>query len=262
MSKILKRENLFMQFLDQHKELSIKETISLLNISEATARRMFLKLENQNKLIRCFGKVRSLQNYTEQSLYPYEYDSLLNENLTEKARISQRACSFINDDDAIFIGAGTTTYQLSLALANRIKQGDLKNIIITTNSLSNLEALESVSKVVLIGGDYRPSRRDFCGYISERLIRTLQFSKCFLGVDGIDIDNGLMAIDIDTARLDELILSRSKDTYVLASSDKFSKHFFINYAPITRVKHIITDSGLHQSIYDSIEKLQIDTLIT
>lgn len=262
MGKISKRENLFLQLLNQHKELSIKETISLLDISEATARRMFSKLEDQKKLIRCFGKVRSLQNYGNHPPYPYEYNDLLNKYLTEKARISQRACSFINDDDAIFIGGGTTTYQLALALANRIKQGDLKNIIITTNSLSNLEVLESVSKVVLIGGDYRPSRRDFCGYISERLIKTLQFSKCFLSVDGIDIDNGLMAIDIETARLDELILSRSIDTYVLASSDKFSKHYFVSYAPITRVKHIITDSGLQQSICDDIKKLQIDALIT
>jgi len=262
LGKILTRENLFLQILDQQKELSIKETTGLMNISEATARRMFIKLEKQNKLIRCFGKVMSLQNYSSQGFYPYEYNRLMNENSTEKARISKRACSFLNDGDAIFIGGGTTTYQFALALADRIKQGDLKSVIITTNSLSNLEALENVSKVVLIGGDYRPSRRDFCGYLAERLIRTLHFSKCFLGVDGIDIENGLMAIEIETARLDELIISRSKDTYVLTSSDKFSKNFFISYAPITRVQHIITDSALPQPKRDDMEKLLIETICT
>ena len=154
----------------------------------------------------------------------------------------------MESNDIIFISGGTTVAQFSRYLAERIKQGLINKVLITTNSVINAETLAPFTKVVFIGGEYRPQRRDVAGFLSERMLSGVHFNKCFLGIDAIDVDEGLMVFDVETGNLDELVSARSDTKYILADSQKFKKKSFITYSNITPSHVIVTDKKVDPDI--------------
>ncbi len=240
MKKTAAREELLMSQLHKRGKMSIKDITQCFNVSEPTARRIATSLAEKNKVLRTHGGIR----YIPGSEFEYSFDTLENKFVEEKRKIGKYASSLIKDNDIIFLEAGTTIQHLSMALAERLRNKELKNLIIFTNSLNNLNFLSSLCKVTVIGGEYRPERRDFSGYISEKMLKYLSFSCCFLGADAIDLNEGIMASDIETVRFDELLVTRSEKSIILADSSKFNRLSFVSYASINEISMIVTDNKL------------------
>jgi len=240
MKKKQLRESQLLDALGKKGHLNINEIIQMLDVSESTARRIIVELEERGLAIRKFGGIQVLPP----TQPTYSYTELEQEMIDEKIRIGQFACSLVSDNDVIYLFGGTTTYQMARSLEQKLLKNELRNITVLTTSLANVEVLGNCCKVILIGGEYRPQRRDFAGFIAEKLVKTISISHCFMGVDGINLEDGLMSYDVETARIDELIISRSALTTVLCDSSKFTKMSFISLSPIEKVKNIITDTGI------------------
>jgi len=247
MGKVSSREDEFLEVLKKRQKLSMSEIVAYFGISDSTARRLCVSLEKKGKIIRGFGGIHCAPDSTATRV-EYQYDVLEGENAFEKSQIGAYASGLVEDDDIIFISGGTTMAQFSRHLADRIKQGAINKVLITTNSVINAEVLAPFTKVVLIGGEYRSHRRDVAGFLSERMITGIHFNKCFLGVDAIDVNAGLMVFDVETGNLDELVSARSDTKYILADSQKFKKKSFITYSNITPTHVIITDRKLDPEI--------------
>jgi len=240
--KISNRQEYLLKKLLQVKQMTVEEVSNDLSVSLPTARRLCTKMANENLVIRTHGGIR-----IPPAIQPaYSFEQMQNENMREKTLIAEYAASkLIKNGQTIFLEAGTTVLQLAIALAHRIENEDLRNLTIYTNSLNNFETLKAVHPLNLIGGEYRPARRDFSGFISERIIRSLRFDMCFVGTDAISVDDGIMAYDESTVQFDELLINRSSSSIVLAQSSKFDRHSHISYAKISDVSAIITDGGLN-----------------
>jgi DeoR/GlpR family transcriptional regulator of sugar metabolism len=234
------REKQLLSTLEKQGKVTINETMSMFDISESTARRMLVNLERQGLAIRSFGGIQKLPKV--QTIY--SYTELEQEMIDEKIRIGQKAVAFVNDNDVIFISGGTTVMQMAISLKEKLLKKEIRNLTVLTSSLVIVELLGNASKLIVIGGEYRPQRRDFAGFMAEKFIKTISINKCFIGVDGINIDDGLMSYDVETARLDELIIQRSNIITVLCDSSKFSKTGFVTLAPIDCATAIVTDAGL------------------
>ena len=243
--KVHNRQEYLLKKLAQVKQMSVEDVSNDLRVSLPTARRLCTKMANENMVIRTHGGIR----IPPVAQLPYSFKEMQNEQVKEKALIAEYACGLIRSGQTIFLEAGTTVLQLAIVLARRIENRDLTGLIIYTNSLSNLDVLEPVHVVNVIGGEYRPARRDFSGYISERTIRNLRFDMCFVGTDAIDPHDGIMAHDASTVQFDELLIQRSATSVVLAQSSKFNRHSFISYAALSDVSYIITDSALPMEIH-------------
>lgn len=247
MGKVSSRENEILEVLKKRHKLSMTEIITLFDISDSTARRLCVSLEKKEKIIRGFGGIYYSPDVTSLKT-EYSYEILEGENAAEKSQIGAYASELVEDGDIIFISGGTTVAQFSRHLAARIQQGLVKKLLITTNSVINAETLAPFTKVLLIGGEYRPQRRDVAGFLSERTIAGVHFNKCFLGIDAIDVDAGLMVFDVETGNLDELVSARSDTKYILADSQKFKKKSFISYSKITPSHVIVTDKKVDPEI--------------
>jgi DeoR/GlpR family transcriptional regulator of sugar metabolism len=244
MGKIADRKSQLIDRLENCGKMSVTDIAAFFQISLPTARRMCAQLEKEQQVIRTHGGVRFVPSVKTS----YAFDIIDSKYSEEKAAIAKNASMLVKNDQIIFLESGTTVKQFALALAVRIRNKQLSNIAVYTNSLVNLEILESVCKVNLVGGVYRPERRDFCGLLSERLLRTLRFNACFIGADGLNLSDGIMAMDVETVRLDELLIERSAQSYILVHSEKFTKHSFISYCAVKDVSAIISDSRLSKTI--------------
>ena len=247
MHKLSYRKDHLVELLQEKGELQVSAIAELYGISLPSVRRLCSLLEKEKRAIRIHGGLRSLRVKNNS----YQFEVLDTEYAMEKAAIAQYAVSLVKNRQSLFLESGTTLKQFAIALAGRLQKNELSDVVIFTNSMVNLEILQPVSKVILVGGLYRPKRRDFCGFLSEKLIRSLRFDVCFIGADGINLKNGIMAMDADTVHLDELLIKNSEKTILLSNSEKFFKNSLIPYCSVNDIHLIVTDSMLPKHIQDS-----------
>lgn len=251
MGKKDKRMTEFQNELKRQKSLKISDIESLFQVSESTARRMCAELEGSGCAVRTFGGIQYLPEQYKETYQTYSFDALTEQYAAEKQQIGAYAASLVEPGDTIFLSGGTTVYQFASHLAQLLSEKEIPDLNIMTNSIANAEILSAVTRVILTGGEYRPGRRDTAGLIGEKSISNARFSKSFIGLDGIDISDGLMTWDIETARIDQLTIKRSDHIYLPTDSSKFKKKTFINYEELAPEYTIITDSGLPKEIQEN-----------
>lgn len=245
MGKVDIREERLLEELKQRGQMETKEIIELFHISDSTARRMCVELEKKKLAIRTFGGLRILAESDKgPALATYSYHLSEMEHAQEKVRIGQRASEKVEDGDMIFLSGGTTVQCMAEALAQRLDAERVTDVMVLTNSIVCAEMLAPHCQVMLTGGKIRLARRDVAGYLSEQMVRSSRFDKCFIGVDGIDLHDGLMAFDLDTSNLDRLVMEQSDDAYVLADHSKFHRTYFTAYERFMPKHTIMTDDGI------------------
>jgi len=246
LGKVNARETQILAELKKRGQLESKEIMELFHISESTARRMCVDMGKKGLAIRTFGGIRCLPENSPASA-AYSYNVSETENADQKQKIGEYASGLVKDGDVIFLNGGTTVQKMAEALIERVRREGLKNISILTNSIASAELLAGYCTVMLTGGRLRAERRDMAGYLSEQMVRNAHFDKCFIGVDGINIHEGLVALDMDTANLDRMVVEQSDAAYILADSSKFHKTCSVTYAPFQAKHTIITDDRIDQN---------------
>lgn len=235
--------------LDIQNEITTPEAMELLQVSEATARRLFAKMAQNGSAVRTFGGIRLAGKNAEE----YNYDALVDRNRAAKLSLALRAVSLVRSKDILFLDGGTTLALFAAELARRIRGDELKNVSVFTNSLSTLKELHDVEGITLLGGRFRSKRQDFCGHLTETALRQLHFSKCFLGTDAIEADRGFTTTDFETAQLNSLVLHVSKQSYVLADASKFGETSLTPFSPASGVSAVITEETLPSAVKGTYE---------
>ena len=257
MNKVDQRRKQVLEMLLISESVSVDEIAEKLGVSMPTARRLCVQMAAEGKLTRIRGGVKQLSPAKNN----YSFDSLRNEHVAEKARIAKYASTLIKSNQVIFLESGTTLRHFSIALAERIRNQEISNVIIFTNSLVNLDILYPVTNIQMIGGLYRDERKDFVGYLSELALKGLRFNYCFLGADAISLTDGVMAIDMDTVRFDAELVTHAEKTVILAHSEKFKKHSLISYVDVSKVDYLITDDGLDAEIAEEYRRRNIPLIM-
>lgn len=239
-----------MEMLQLKKRVDVKDVAEFLDISEATVRRLFSKLEEEEKVIRVHGGVQLAPELG----YDYSYRVSAMHRDREKTLIGNAAADLVQDKDQIFLDSGTTVMKMAQALSLRIQTGSLSNLVVLTNSLTHIETLAPWCKVILIGGEIRVERRDVCGSIAEKILALFHVKKAFFGVDAVNTRSGFMTTDERTALMNEIVIQHSNSNYVLADSAKFEKSSFITYAQLNSADRVFTDKGLSRELQSKYEK--------
>ena len=240
-------------YLNASSRISLSEASLLLNVSESTARRLFTRLEQTGKAIRIHGGLQRIPEIIEE----YSFEQAETKKLLEKKSISQAVISEIEGCSSIYLDSGSTVLQVSVALANFLRGKETPLPTIFTNSLRNMAVLTDVAPIQLIGGMYRIQRRDFCGFIAEHALKQLHFDICILGTDGCKISDGFTTTDFDTAKLNEIVITRSSKKIVVADATKFTTGAMIRYAQIHEIDKIYTDASLLSTIDEPYNKLGV-----
>ncbi len=238
MNKKTSRETYLMNMLNSTGRITTSEAVELFDISEATARRMFSKLEKSGRIVRNYGGIQLAGHAT-----GYSFELREKVHTQEKVRIGELAASFVNDGDTIYLDCGTTIFQMTLALSARIANNEFTSLNIVTNSIANVQAITPQSNccVILVGGMYNNERRDFSGPLTEKYVAPFHFSKCFLGCDGMNATMGFFSNQFDISSLNSVVMERTDTAYVLLDSSKFDRCSLISYAQLSEVNAIVTD---------------------
>lgn len=216
--------------LNKKQLIHLQEIAQTLHVSESTVRRDFQNLEEAGELIRVHGGAKRVgQRLIEPNLVQKreQYPS-------EKKRIAKRASELIVKNDTIFLDAGTTTREMIPYLPR-------ENILVVTHGIEiAYDLYRAQIPTLLIGGLVKERTGAILGTTTYEQIKSLNFDRAFMGMNGIDQKAGYTTPDIEEARIKKLVFENSRYTYVLADSSKFKAISFCQVAALDQAI-LITD---------------------
>lgn len=226
--------------LEVHGKLNVQDVIKLVGVSEATVRRLFVKLEEQGLVLRTLGGISRVEGDST----TYSFNDSSRSKIREKNAIGEAAAMEITNDDQVFLDSGTTVLAMSKALARRIQSGEIHRVRVLTNSLIIADQLSELCKVIFVGGEIRPERKDACGFLAEELMNRLHVQKAFLGCDALSFEKGLMTTDERSARMNEIIIKNASRIYLLADAHKIGEMSFVSYGTLDMVHTFVVDDSI------------------
>ncbi|MGM0157477.1 DeoR family transcriptional regulator, fructose operon transcriptional repressor [Enterococcus sp. AZ191] len=216
------RRQKILHLLDQHKIVKSQDLVNLLNASESTIRRDLKDLENDGLLERIHGGAKKGQ------LLGFEQamSEKTLKNVHEKHKIAQIAAELINDEDVIYLDAGSTTLEMIPYL-----QG--KKITIVTNSVKHAASLVDLQlPTIILGGMIKLSTNAVLGSSVIEQLKDFHFNKAFMGMNGVHVERGFTTPDPEEAAVKRLAIAHSEESFVLVDQSKFNQLSFTFVAPL------------------------------
>lgn len=227
------RKNAIMDILKTHGTVSVTMLTEVLGASESTIRRDITELAKTGLVNKIHGGAM-LKN---QNFIALE-DSVQKksgENMSEKKEIARFAAAQINNDDFVYLDAGTTTLLMSDYIDKNCAASFVTNGIIHAKKLVQMGL-----QVYVLGGQLKSTTEAVIGVVAAKNIRSYNFTKAFIGANGVSIERGYTTPDAEEAFVKATAFDRSFVTYILADHSKFGVVSSVTFAPIDR-GCIITD---------------------
>lgn len=233
------RHRLILSLLQEKEVITLQDITETTKVSESTIRRDLVELEEQKQLVRVHGgatlpiRKSTELTYTEKSV----------KNVHDKKNIAKFAASLIENEDCVFLDAGSTMIELVPFLEG-------KNVVVVTNGLTHVDALMKYNiTTYVIGGSIKEKTKALIGPQAIHALEMYRFDKCFLGVNGFHPEFGCTTPDPEEAAVKRKASSLAKETYILADASKynqvsFSKIIDLNKAVLITTK--LTDVALKQ----------------
>lgn len=227
------RHSLIIEQVKLNKSVTLTELCSLLNASESTIRRDLNTLDEKGILKKVHGGAIAI----DESSFSYverDVESKSKMFTEEKTAIARYGASLIDDGDFVFIDAGTTTEKMIDFLPS-------KNVTFVTNAFVHAKKLAQRGfKVYIPAGEIKLTTEAIVGAECVSSLKSYNFTKCFMGANGISVKGGITTPDRNEASVKTAVIENSKSVYILADNSKFNQISAVTFAQLNRVE-IITD---------------------
>lgn len=249
----VERRTMILDKLEDEGQIYVHGLSEQFNVSEVTIRNDLIQLEKKHMLIRARGGAIK----TGRVGLDFELSKKNKLNLEKKQRIGKRAARLIEDGDTIIVDSGTTTMEMTRNISPDCR------ITVITNALNIAShlAYSNNAQVILPGGFLRKESLSLVGTPAEKNFKNYLCDKLFLGVDGLDIQFGLMTPNIEEAHLNQTMIDISQQVIVLADSSKFFRRSLAIICPLSKVHILVTDDGIPPNYKSSLEKLGVEVII-
>ena len=221
-----------LEILNERDAVTVAELSKRLGISESTVRRDLAALDREGRLRKVFGGATSVSK-TEGTA---EDEMIVRDKKMseEKELIAAYAATLINNDDFVYIDSGTTTARLIDHIAQT-------NAVFVTNGIIHAQKLLAKGlRTYVLGGMIKPTNACVTGAEGVNGLEKFNFTKAFMGANGIDVTAGFTTPDNAEAMVKEKAVEKSFAVFVLADHSKFRRVFPVSFAELRRCC-IITD---------------------
>lgn len=240
------------ELVRQNDSVRILDLCEMFEVSEVTIRSDLELLAKQGVLIRSRGGAVVNAHASISSAF----EQRAGQHADEKSRIGRAAAGLVSPGDTIIMDAGTTVMEMANSL------GTVAPLSVITNALNVAMKVGSLPDVhvFVVGGSLDRLLISTIGLQAERDLSELVAKKVFLGIPAFDLDAGLTALSIESARTKRAMIEVAQRVVLLADSSKWGQVSFAKVAPLTRVDTIVTDPGLPVDARIAIENLGIEII--
>lgn len=228
------RRQIILEFVRVKGTASLRDIAAAVNSSEVTVRRDIRRLDEEGLLDRRRGGAVWPGGLSHEPSYRQKSQVAA----AEKAAIARLAATMVDEGDAIFLGAGTTTQKLATALSRT------SDLTVVTNSVLVAQVLAaSKAEVVVTGGSLRGSTFSLVGSVAEQSLAKVRVRYAFLSGNGLTAERGLSTPNILAAGMDTVIAHCAHEVVVLADRTKLGVDTMFQTVPVEAITHLVTDDG-------------------
>ncbi len=242
-----------LKMLKQEGSVQVSDLAQQFNVSMVTIRNDLAFFEEQGLATRAYGGAY------------FNSPDLKERAITDKSRqhnelkdkIARIAASLIDENDAIILDSGTTTFHIAEQLSDR------QNLTVLTTGFNVANALADAEGVDLIiaGGQLRRKSLSMGGPVAESALNSFHFNKLFLGVDGFHLTRGITTHREEEARLNRSMCEAAEEIIVVTDSSKFGKLSLHKILETGKINRLVTDSRIPDSYLEGLKAQGVDVLI-
>jgi DeoR family transcriptional regulator of aga operon len=221
--------------------VSISDLSARLGVDRSTVRRDLRELERRALAQRTRGGALA---GPASGLADIPYAVKRIEHTPEKQAIGRAAAELVQDNEAIILDSGSTTYQIARALQRR------RNLSVVTNDLNVAMCLaESPGiQLILTGGILLESVYTLVGPRTVEELRGVHVDKVFLGADAIHHETGITNVTLVEVEVKRAMLAAARQKIVVADSSKFEHRALAPICGLDKIDLVFTDDGLEPDI--------------
>ena len=253
------RHQLILDILTEEQFASVHVLSSQLGASEATIRRDITKMAANGQLTKIRGGAEGISENTGRSKRSRVQSSIFYADkeihASNKRLIAERAVELCEDDEAIIINGGSTTYMMGEFLVDR-------RLSILTNSfvLAQYITENGTNQLTVPGGEIYRKQGIILSAFENDTIQHYHGSKMFTGTPGISAQ-GVTESDPLLIRAEHKLKKQSDKLIVLADSSKLGKRANFIFTPLSDVDTLITDSNADPEIVRQFEAQGVEVIM-
>ena len=253
MSSIAERRKYILDSIFKDGFVKVADLAEALQVTQTTIRKDLTYLETQGLLYRAYGsampttaQVMDISLHTKKLI-----------NYKKKLAIARKAVEMLTENDSIIMGAGSTLEVMAEVLKPK---GRLNVVTSAVNVAMALGDMSGVS-VMQLGGILYGNSLCVIGTEAKSMLRNLQCSKLFFGVDGIDLEGGAFCATLEEAELLSQMIRVSSSAIVLADSSKIGVKGFGRICTIKDINVLVTDAGIKEDTRKAFERQGVRVVI-
>lgn len=223
-----KRLEKIVQIIQERGSVEVEYLAKQLGVSSMTIRRDLLKLEQNNKIERCHGGaiIKQEQDYGDRRTLHHEI----------KAKLAEKAVSYVKDGDYLFLDAGTTTYEIAKKLQK------FSNLVVVTNDLEIARVLlDTTTKVLICGGIIQNKTGSTWGDYAMQMLEDFRFDIGFFGATAINEQLEVMTPTMEKSFLKRKTIQQCEKAYLVVDESKFRKQGMIRISHLNDYTEVITN---------------------
>ncbi|WP_073483616.1 DeoR/GlpR family DNA-binding transcription regulator [Streptoalloteichus hindustanus] len=225
------RQEMILRALREADRVSVTELAALTGCSEMTIRRDLDALERDGLLRRVRGGAVSALT-GEETPFPVRG----RQHVAAKRRIAAAVAELVDDGESLVLDSGTTAVEVARLLRDR----RLTVLPLCLHSATVLAGAERV-RLLLPGGDVRPTELAFTGPLTEHAFRQLRFDTLVLGCCGITARDGVTAHDLAEGQVKRAAVAASSRVIAVADGSKLGRTSFGRVCGLEEVDLVVTD---------------------
>jgi DeoR/GlpR family transcriptional regulator of sugar metabolism len=230
---MLKRERqaYILHQVDLHNKVLSADLSQHINVSDDTIRRDLQELAEAGKLIKVHGGALSPSfhhgHHTSREVYSY----------TQKKIIAQKAASLIQDGMFVLTGGGTTIIEMARALPMNLHATFISGSIPAIFEYMNHPNID----VIVIGDKISKNSKITVGLEAISRIRQIKADLCFLGINAINMENGVSDNDWDVVQIKKAMIESAQKLVCLTIAEKINSLQPIRVCDCTKINTLITE---------------------
>lgn len=233
------RQALILREVNIHNKVILSDLSQKLEVSEDTVRRDIQELSDAGRVIKVRGgalsKSYQVYTYKEHDIYAYQ----------EKTIIARKAITLLRDGMLVLISGGSTNLELA-----RILPSDLKVTFLTVSLTTALQLMEHPSsETIFIGGQLSKTAQISVGGEVVQSLNDFIPDLCLIGVNGIDVQEGLTENDWEVATIKKTMIRVSRKVVALSITEKLNSVQKIKVYGANQIDYLITElNPEHESL--------------
>lgn len=235
------------EMISESGSVQVEELAKVLDVSLMTIRRDLEKLKQEGRIDRCHGGAIIKREV------PYLEKRTL--EIEEKHKIAEKCVEFIKKGNAVYLDAGTTTYEI----AKLIK--DNANLTVITNDLEIAQLLLNTNvNLITVGGVVQKSTGSMIGALANQMMENLRVDLAFLGAMSIDEQYNVLTPTMDKAVMKRIICKNSKEKYLVVDGSKFGRQALVKINHLADYTGIVTNKKFNLEEDKKVKEMRITVI--